>query len=133
MILSGKCLVSCNSTERGVLAFFARPILFATLNTCVSTARTGFLKITEDMTLALFLPTPGRRNNDFKSEGTTPLKSEISINDISERCLALLFGYVHDLINSKISSFPALAIVAASGNFFKSAGVISYTHLTLPT
>ena len=39
-----------------------------------------------------FLPTPGSFCSSSISEGTTPLKSSISIFAIPTRCLALLFG-----------------------------------------
>ena len=54
-------------------------VLLDTLKTWVSTGITSFCHKTAPTTLAVLRPTPGRRTNSSKVEGTSPPKSRTSI------------------------------------------------------
>lgn len=92
-----------------------RPILLETLNTCVSTAIKGFPYITEAMTFALFLPTPGSFCNSSGLSGT--IESYLFTSSLARpaRCLLLLFGKVTDEIKGNISSGVAQTLIMDLG------------------
>jgi hypothetical protein len=72
--------ISCISTFNGVFASReTNPSLRLTLKTWVSTAIVAFPKATACTTLAVFLPTPGRRTSWAGSDGTSPPYSATSI------------------------------------------------------
>src|SRR5690606_35066311 len=76
----GKCLIKCFFTSKGVLAAMGtNQILLDTLNTWVSTGMLGWFQITEVMTLAVFLPTPGSLTSSLTVEGISLSKSSTSI------------------------------------------------------
>jgi len=73
----------------------------------VSTAITGFPKIIDETTFAVFLPTPGNSCNNRGSDGTTESNLSTRTRAISTRCLLLLLGYVTEEIKPNTSSTDA--------------------------